>query len=228
MKTVKTSAIVLRRTNYSEADRILQLLTPLGKKSVMAKGVRKEKSRLSGGIELFAICDVVIGDGKGSLATLISSRLVVFFKNIMQDYDRLQFAYLVVKLISNASEMIDEPEWYDVLSETLAGLDNLNLDFRLIQAWFYLQYCILLGYELPLYRDVAGDKILADLKYSYDVSDRGLRVSQDGNVSTDHIKLVRLISTKPLKVLTQIGGIDKVVGDCMMLAKEHASIHITL
>ena len=46
----RTQAIVLRRTNYGEADRILQLLTPEGKKSVMAKGVRKEKSKLAGGI----------------------------------------------------------------------------------------------------------------------------------------------------------------------------------
>ena len=31
---IKTQGIVLRRTNYGEADRILQLLTPEGKKSV--------------------------------------------------------------------------------------------------------------------------------------------------------------------------------------------------
>ena len=53
-------AIVLRRTNYGEADRILQLLTPKGKRSVMAKGARRERSKLAGGIELFALCDVVL------------------------------------------------------------------------------------------------------------------------------------------------------------------------
>ena len=67
MKAHRTRAIVLRRTNYGEADRILQLLTPDGKKSVMARGVRREKSRLAGGIELFAVSDVVIGEGKGEL-----------------------------------------------------------------------------------------------------------------------------------------------------------------
>ena len=55
MKTIRTKAIVIRRTNYGEADRILQLLTPdYGKVSVMARGVRREKSKLAGGIELFA------------------------------------------------------------------------------------------------------------------------------------------------------------------------------
>jgi len=53
MKITKTKAIVLRRTNYGEADRIIQFITPVGKISAIAKGVRREKSRLAGGIELF-------------------------------------------------------------------------------------------------------------------------------------------------------------------------------
>ncbi|HEU4830668.1 MAG TPA: DNA repair protein RecO, partial [Candidatus Saccharimonadales bacterium] len=93
MKTYRTRAIVLRRTNYGEADRILQLLTPEGKRSVMARGVRREKSKLAGGIELFAVCDVVIGEGKGELGILTSSRLIHFYGAILKDYDRLQFGY---------------------------------------------------------------------------------------------------------------------------------------
>ena len=83
MRTVRTQAIVLRRTNYGEADRILHLLTPDGRRSVMARGVRKEKSRLAGGIELFALCDVVIGEGRGELGVLTSARLVHFYRHIL-------------------------------------------------------------------------------------------------------------------------------------------------
>src|SRR3954469_2246628 len=114
MTTIRTRAIVLRRTNYGEADRILQLLTPEGKRSVMAKGVRREKSRLAGGIELFAISDIVITQGKGDLGILTSARLVQFYRHIMEDYDTMQFAYEVIKQVTRASEMVDEPEWYDV------------------------------------------------------------------------------------------------------------------
>lgn len=49
MRDVKTLAYVMRRTNYGEADRILNLITPEGKMSAIAKGVRKEKSKLAGG-----------------------------------------------------------------------------------------------------------------------------------------------------------------------------------
>ena len=53
LKDIRTKSIVLRRTNYGESDRILNLLTENGVISVIAHGVRKEKSKLAGGIELF-------------------------------------------------------------------------------------------------------------------------------------------------------------------------------
>ena len=45
---LRTFGYVLRRTNYGEADRILNIITPSGKISAIAKGVRKEKSKLAG------------------------------------------------------------------------------------------------------------------------------------------------------------------------------------
>lgn len=228
MKINKTNAIVLRRTNYSEADRILQLLTPNGKASVMARGVRKEKSRLSGGIELFSICEVSISDGRGELGVLTSSRLIKFFNHILEDYDRMQFGYQVVKLISGVSESVDSPELYDLLAETLAGLDSLKTNFDLIQTWFYIHYAELTGYELSLWNDVDGNRIVEGRNYQYDVIEKGLRQEDTGKLTSDNIKLLRLISTRTLKTLAQIGGIETVISSCMMIAKEHASIHVSM
>ncbi len=224
MNSLRTRAIVLRRTNYGEADRILQLLTPIGKRSVMAKSVRREKSRLAGGIELFAICDVVIGDGKGDLGILTSARLVQFYSHIMQDYDRMQFAYTTIKLITKASEMVDEPEWYDVLSEVLMGLDAHSIPLGLVQTWFYLHYGALLGHELNLDRDNAGEKLSPESQYRYDEAEQGLRVVANGEIGADHIKLLRLVATRPLKTLAQIGGIESILDDCLRVARQHAAV----
>jgi DNA repair protein RecO (recombination protein O) len=224
VKTVRTRAIVLRRTNYGEADRILQLLTPDGKRSVMARGVRHQKSRLAGGIELFAVCDVVIGEGKGELGVLTSARLVQFYGNIMKDYDRMQFAYAAIKLIGKASDMVDEPEWYDVLAEVLMGLDAHSIQLELVQTWFYIRYAALLGHELSLYHDTNGDKLVAEGTYRYDESDQGLRVSTGGEIGGEHIKLLRLIATRPLKTLAQIGGAGTILPDCLMIARQHAAV----
>jgi len=224
VKSTRTRAIVLRRTNYGEADRILQLLTPNGKLGVMAKGVRREKSRLAGGIELFAICDVVITEGKGDLGILTSSRLVQFYRHIMEEYDRMQFAYDAIKLVTNASEMVDGSDWYEVLSETLAGLDALSVPIETVKTWFYLRYSAILGYELSLWHDISGDKLSPDKSYRYDSVERGLRPVEGGEISAEHIKLLRIIATRPLKVVTQIGGVEAILADCLSVALQHAAI----
>lgn len=224
MKTQRTQAIVLRRTNYGEADRILQLLTPEGRRSVMARGVRREKSKLAGGIELFSICDVVIGEGKGELCVLTSSRLVQFYRHIIEDYDRLQFGYAVISLVAKASETIDEPEWFDMLADMLMALDNRTIALELTQAWFYLRYASLLGHQLNLDIDVNGNRLSAEQTYRYDSGEQGLLPWPNGALTAAHIKLLRLIATKSLKVLVQIGGMQAILPECLQVSREHAAV----
>lgn len=226
MKTVRTKAIVLRRTNFGEADRILQLLTPDGRRSVMARGVRKEKSKLAGGIELFAISDVVVGEGRGDLGILTSAKLEQFYRHILEDYDRLQFGYQAIKLISRASETVDEPEWFDLLSEILMGLDVLTIPLPLIETWFYARYASLLGHELNLDLDIDGEKLEADVAYRYDAGEQGLRRVESGEITSAHIKLLRLVATRPLKVLVQIGGVGALLPHILMVVREHAAADI--
>jgi len=222
--TERVRAIVLRRTNYGEADRILQLLTTEGRRAVMARGVRREKSKLAGGIELFAVSDIVINRGKGELGILTSARLVTFYRHILEDYDRLQFGYEVVRQVAAATETVDEPEWFDVLQEVFAGLDVVTMPRQLVEAWFYLRLAALLGRELSLAHDVNGERIDADHRYSYDVSEQGLRASNNGELTADHIKFLRLLSGRSLKVLNQIGGVDAILPDCWMVARQHAAV----
>jgi DNA repair protein RecO len=190
----------------------------------MARGVRKEKSRLAGGIELFALSDVVIGEGRGDLGILTSARLVAFYRHILEDYDRMQFGYEVIKQVGKASELVDEPEWFDVLLEVLAALDSRTLSRQLIETWFYLRHAALLGAELSLSNDIAGNQLDPTQRYTYDIADKGLRMANNGEITADHIKLLRLINAKSLKVLAQIGGVEEILPDCWMVARQHAAI----
>lgn len=223
-KSVRTKAIVLRRTNYGEADRIVQFLTPIGRRAALARGVRREKSKLAGGIELFAISDIVITEGKGELGIVTSARLVTFFRHILEDYDTLQFAYEAVKQVGRASEMVDEPEWFEVLAEVLAALDNKTVPLQLAEAWFYLRYADLLGHALNLRRDIVGEPLAADKKYVYDVSEQGLREAASGEIDADHIKLLRLASAKSLGILSQVSGLEPILPTCLLTARQHAAI----
>lgn len=224
MKTITTRAIVLRRTNYGEADRILQLITPEGRRSVMARGVRKQNSKLAGGIELFAVCDVVLGEGKGQLGVLTSSRLVHFYRHIIEDYNRLQFGYFAIQQVTKASENVDEPEWFDLLGEVFMGLDVVTIPLHLTQTWFYLKFAGLLGHQLNLEIDTNGQKLTSERSYRYDIGEQGLRELASGELTAEHIKLLRLISTRSIKILAQIGGVEEILPTVFQLAREHASI----
>lgn len=224
MKTNRTRAVVLRRTNYGEADRILQLLTPIGRMSVMARGVRREKSKLAGGIELFAVCDVVVGKGKGELGVLTSARAVVFYRHILEDYDRMQFAYEVLAQVAKASESLDEPEWYDIVTEVLMALDVTTVPLPLIQTWFYVRMSAMLGDELNTDRDVTGNKLSPEKTYRYDSSDKSFVEAPNGEVTAEHIKILRLVAAKPLSVLIQVGGLGSYLSECLYVARQHAAL----
>jgi DNA repair protein RecO (recombination protein O) len=224
VKSTRTRAIVLRRTNYGEADRIIQLLTPVGRFSVMARAVRREKSKLAGGIELFAISDVVIGQGKGELGVLTSARLVQFYRHILTDYDRTEFGYEMLKQVARASETLDEPEWYDIASEVLMGLDNISVPINLTKTWFYLHLSAVLGYELNTQRDYRGEKLIEDALYRYDEMEKGFIQAQNGNLTADHIKILRLASVKPIQTIIQVSGIEQFLPECLNVARQHAAI----
>ena len=222
MKNEKLKVIVLRRTNYQEADRILDLVTPLGKRSVIARGVRKEKSRLAGSVELLCESEIVLTkSNKSSLAILTSARLIRFYGNILKSYDRMTFAYDTLKNIGKAVNQIEEPEWYDLLSQVLSGLDDLKIDLRLIRVWFLLQYQKLLGNELNMLYDVNGEKLEKTKKYTYDYLERGLREDVGGKINGDVIKFLRVVNNNSLDLVTKIGGIDSVLGDALALAENH-------
>jgi DNA repair protein RecO len=224
MNTNRTRAIVLRRTNFGEADRILDLLTPDGRLSVMARGVRKEKSKLAGGIELFAVCDVVIGKGKGDLGILTSARMVHFYGHILDDYDRMQFAYEVLAQVAHASKSLDEAEWYDIVAEVLAALHVTTVPIALVQVWFYVRVAALLGDALNTERDNAGRKLLSDKRYRYDSTDKGFVEDSNGQITAEHIKILRLVAVKDLNVILQVGGMGGYLVDCLYVARQHAAL----
>lgn len=224
MKPERTQAIVLRRTDYGESDRILQLITPLGKRSAMARGVRKPRSKLAGGVELLAESEVLLRPGKGELMVLSSARMVTFYREILADYDRLQFAYEVLKLVARASEHVDSSEWFDITKEVLGALDDRTTTLALTKAWFYLQYARQMGDELSTRRDSKGEVLRQDEKYRYDVGEKALAPHVAGDITASHIKLLRLLSERPLHVARHVSGLDEYLVIVAALAHQHASL----
>ena len=223
--SLTTRAIILRRTNYGEADRILTILTPeYGQQAVIARAVRREKSKLAGGIELFAVCELGLvrsSTNTDGMWTLTSSRIVTFYDQIMTDYDRLQFGYETVRQIANLSNAIAAPELYQVLDDVLAALNNLSVDLRLVKTWFYLHLARLRGGELNLWTDSNGMKLVEGVNYSYDtVEGVFVYVENGGKFTTEVIKLLRLLDANSATLLVRLNTINgEVICQALDLAR---------
>ncbi|HSX23910.1 MAG TPA: DNA repair protein RecO [Candidatus Saccharimonadales bacterium] len=228
MKPTVTRGIVLARTNYQEADRILTLLTPdHGKVRVLAKGVRKAKSKLAGGVELFSISEIGFIRGRGELATLISARLIRYFDTIVQDIDRTMLGYELLKLLNKVTEDAPGPEYLELLIETFEALDEPKLNIELIRLWFYAQLLRLAGHTPNLRRTSAGNPLEADAAYAFDFDDMAFTPHAEGPFSPHHIKFLRLTfsGNKPA-VLQQVQGADKLILSCLTLAQTMLPNHI--
>ena len=71
--TYKTEGVVLRSIRYGEADRVLHLYTAdRGRVGAVAKGVRRVRSRLGGRLEPLSRVKLVLYEGRGELATILS------------------------------------------------------------------------------------------------------------------------------------------------------------
>lgn len=220
MQPYRTKAIVLRRTNYGEADRILSVLTPeRGKISAIAKGVRKPKSKLAGGLELLALCDITILEGRGDMGLITSARIDQFYGDILHEYERMELAYAIIKDINRAAETVSEPEFFYLLRDSLMYLNDTHIDWRLTELWFRLQCAALLGRALNVATDREGNRLAADKHYHYDFGENAFYADIAGRFGEPHIKLLRLAATKNPAILRQVSGLDAVLDDCLWLAR---------
>ena len=203
---IKTKALVLRRTNYGEADRIVNFITSEGKISAIAKGVRKEKSKLAGGMELFSLIQINIHQGKNEMGVVTSAKMLKFYSALLKDYDRMQLAALILKKINSVAENSNSADYFDLALQSLEALNN-GIDIDLVESWFLLNISKASGEEINLYRDVSGERLKADRRYAWNAMEKAFQPVENGEFGADEIKVLRLILTAKLVLVSRIKGI---------------------
>lgn len=208
MNQVVTVGIILARTDFGEADRIITLLTPdHGKLRLMAKGVRRIKSKLAGGIELFSVSDITFIQGRGDIGTLISTRLIKYYGHIVGDIDRVQLGYELIKLLNKVTEDQTESAYFDLLQQAFEALDTFAVSPELIRAWFSAQLLKLAGHTPNLRTDTSGHKLDVAAHYDFSFDDMAFVVRPDGHFAADQIKFMRLLfSSNQPAVINHVQG----------------------
>jgi len=215
MNNSTTQAIILKRINFGEADRILTAITPdYGKVSILAKGVRRSKSKLAGGLELFSVTDIGFINGKSNLKTVTSTRLVKHFRKIVENINLTMIAYEFLKLIDTNTQESCDGEYFTVLENGLQSLEEHHENPDVVFVWFADSMLRLMGSNINVESQVDSTKFDEDKMYHFDFDNMGFFEHPAGQYTPKHIKYLRLLSkvSKP-ENLIQISGSSALAKD---------------
>jgi DNA repair protein RecO (recombination protein O) len=228
MISIHTRGIVLSRTDYGEADRILTFLTPdHGKVSAIAKGVRKQKSKLAGGIELFSVSEISYIPGKRDISTLISTRLVTHYGQIVKDLNRTNAGYELIKIINKATEEKPEEAYFNLLKQLFEALDDHSVDLELIQAWFAAQLLRQAGHTPNLRTEQGGQKLQAGQTYDFNLDNMSFQSGE--TTSADQIKFLRLLFSENIPhTLQKVAGAARLASQSRQLIQPMLQTYIRL
>lgn len=143
----RTEAIVLKRRDQGEADRVLTVFTPgAGKQQLLAKGVRKVTSRKAGHVELFTHSQFLVA--KGSTWDIVTQAETIHaFRPLREDLQRISYGYYVAELVDRFTQEGDENRsLFDLLLATLGWLSRAQ-DLPLLARFFELHLLALVGYR---------------------------------------------------------------------------------
>ena len=154
IRLYRTEAIVLKRRDFGEADRILTLYTPdRGKVNAIAKGVRRIASRKSGHVELFNHTTLLLAKGQ-RLDVVTQAESVDTFRAIRDDLIRATYAYHIVEIVDRFVQEGDKsPATFELLRGALDALEDAE-DLSLVARYFELRLLGLLGFQPELFHCV--------------------------------------------------------------------------
>lgn len=122
-RVYRTEAIVLKRSDFGETDRILTLFTPhLGKIRAIAKGIRRPISKMAGHLELFTHSQLLIAKGR-NLDIVTQSETISSFLPLREDIVRTTYAHYVAELLDRSTP--DRMENYPAYAALLSTLGRL-------------------------------------------------------------------------------------------------------
>ena len=145
-------AIVMRRSDAGEADRLLTVLSrERGKLRLNAKGARKVGSRKGGHVELFVRSSMLIAKGRGEIDIVSQVEMIDAYRGLREDLARSTYAHYAVELIDAfAEEGSEQPELFDLLAEALKWIETTT-HLPLTMRYFELQLLTLAGFQPQLF-----------------------------------------------------------------------------
>ena len=162
-RSQRVEAIVLRHTDWGEADRLLWLFTQeIGKVKVVAKGVRKPRSRKAGHLEPFTRVELQLAHGR-DLLIVTQAEAKEVYQALREDLVRMGYASYIIELLDRFTyEEGENIGLYRLLSETLRRI-NEEPDPAFAVHYYEVRLLDLVGFRPQLLHCVnCGEEIRAE------------------------------------------------------------------
>lgn len=210
MHSLKTNGIVIKRSNFSEADRILTILTDrLGKVKAIAKGVRKTRSHMAGSLEPYMLVDLQLHEGK-TFFIVTSASIISEYQNIHSDIKKTAEAYFVGELID---KFLEENQKSEVVFElTKLVLNAIEKDEKnLIISAFELKIIEASGFKPELYdclhckaKLLSGDNFWDHIEGGIICRTCQQKFHHGDKISDEAIKVLRFIEQNNFSVIAKL------------------------
>jgi len=171
MAQITTNAIVVRRADYRENDRMITLFSPtMGRIDALCRGCRRQKSPLMAASELFCAGEYVLYQ-TSDRATVVSCQVEDTYYGLRSDYERLSHGVYALELCAAAIQPAQENErLFMLLLRTLAHLCYGDVPPRRVTAVFLMGMTSLLGFRpqvgrcarcsTPVLQNRTGDDVI--------------------------------------------------------------------
>ena len=159
MRSYKTEAIIVKRRNFGEADRILTILTKnYGKIRVKAPGVRKITSRRSSHIELLNLSTLTLYKSfSASMPIVTEAQAQEEFLTIKNNLKKIGLAYYICELIDRlCAQNQENRRVFFLMKDTLLKLSNYSSNNEIIEH-FEDELLVTLGF-LPRQHNLADKR----------------------------------------------------------------------
>jgi DNA repair protein RecO (recombination protein O) len=208
----RTDAIILRRADFGEADRIITVFTPdRGKIRLLAKGVRKTTSRKAGHIELFMLTHLLVARGR-TWDIISQAEIVQAYRQLREDLDKTSHAYYLAELIDRFLEEHDPNQpLFELLAITLARLEHLDDPF-LVLRYFEVRLLNLTGFQPQLHFCVITQEPIEPVENNYfHIADGGVLKPEAGQLRPNAellplavLKVLRFLQTEPWEKVAKL------------------------
>jgi DNA repair protein RecO (recombination protein O) len=207
----RTDALILRRSDFGEADRLLTVLTPdRGKLRLLAKGARKTTSRKAGHVELFMLTDLLVAHGR-TWDIVSQAEIIEPYRALREDLDQTGHAYYLAELIDRFTEEHDaNKSLFELLALTLARLAYPESIFIALR-YFELHLLSLTGFQPQLYFCLTCNEALEPVENYFHFADGGTLCPQHGQtrphaepLPLSVLKVLRYIQTEPWEKVAKL------------------------